>query len=148
MRALARRRSVGCMKGEEAKRKAFVLGIALLIVVALVAGRRLVGAEEKATGTPITLKGTVVDTHCYVTHGLNDAKHTGCSNACIARGVPAGFLAEDGKLWMLFGEKPFSVKDTVAGMADVPAVLTGIPVERGGVRGIQIKSIERAKPTS
>jgi hypothetical protein len=33
-------------------------------------------------------------------------------------------------------------------MADVPAVLTGIPVERGGVRGIQIKSIERAKPTS
>jgi hypothetical protein len=26
--------------------------------------------------------------------------------------------------------------------------VTGVPVERGGVRGIQIKSIERAKPTS
>jgi hypothetical protein len=129
-------------------RKAFVLGIVLLIVVALVAGSRLVGAEEKATGTPVTLKGTVVDMHCYVTHGLNDAKHTACSHACIARGVPAGFLAEDGKLWVLFGEKPFSVKDTVAGMADVPAIVTGIQVERAGVRGIQIKSIEKAKPAS
>jgi hypothetical protein len=136
------------MKGETVMRKAFVLGIALLIVAALVAGSRLVGAEEKATGTPVTLKGTVVDMHCYVTHGLNDAKHTACSNACIARGVPAGFLAEDGKLYVLFGEKPFSVKDTVAGLADVPAVLTGVPVERAGIRGIQIKSIERAKPTS
>jgi hypothetical protein len=136
------------MKGEATMRKAFVLGILLLIVVALIAGARFLGAEEKATGTPVTLRGTVVDMHCYVTHGIRDPKHTACSNACIARGVPAGFLAEDGKLWVLFGEKPFSVKDTVAGMADVPAVLTGIPVERAGIRGIQIKSIERAKPTS
>ena len=128
-------------------RKAWVVLIALLIVTALVAGSRLFGAEEKAVGATVTLKGTVVDTHCYVTHGLNDAKHTACSNACIARGVPAGFLAEDGKLYMLFGEKPFSVKDTVAGMADVPAILTGVPVERAGIRGIQIKSIERAAPS-
>lgn len=125
-------------------RKAFVVLIVLLIVTALVAGSRLFGAEEKAAGT-VKLKGTVVDMHCYVTHGLKDAKHTACSNACIARGVPAGFLAEDGKLYALFGEKPFSVKDTVAGMADVPAILTGIPVERGGIRGIQIKAIEVQK---
>lgn len=134
------------MKGEDLMRKAFVLGIIALIVVALVTGSRLLRADEKVKGELVKLKGTVVDTHCYVTHGLNDAKHTACSNACIARGVPAGFLAEDGKLWMLYGEKPFSVKDTVAGMADVPAILTGVPVERAGIRGIQIKSIERVTP--
>src|SRR5512132_3713858 len=133
------------MKEEGVMRKAFVLGIVLLIVAALVAGSGLLRAEEKATGTPVTLKGTVVDMHCYVTHGIRDAKHTACSNACIARGVPAGFLADDGTLYVLFGEKPFSVKDTVAGMADVPAVLTGVPVERAGIRGIQIQSIEKAK---
>lgn len=125
-------------------RKVFAVLIALLIVTALVAGSRLFGANEKPTAV-VKLKGTVVDMHCYVTHGLKDAKHTACSNACIARGVPAGFLVEDGKLYVLFGEKPFSVKDTVAGMADVPAILTGIPVERGGIRGIQIKSIEVQK---
>jgi len=129
-------------------RKAWVILIALLIVTALVAGSRLFGLEdeEKAAGTSVTLKGTVVDMHCYVTHGIRDAKHTSCSNACIARGVPAGFLADDGKLYVLFGQKPFSVKEQVAGLADVPAVLTGTPVERSGVRGIQIEKIERAAP--
>ncbi len=104
-------------------------------------------ADEKPAEKPalVKIKGTVVDMHCYVTHGIRDAKHTACSNACIARGVPAGFLAEDGKLYALFGEKPFSVKDTVAGLADIPATLTGVPVERGGLRGIQIKSIEVQK---
>ena len=130
-------------------RKAWVILIALLIVTALVAGSRLFGAEdeEKAAGAAVTLKGTVVDMHCYVTHGIRDAKHTACSNACIARGVPAGFLADDGKLYVLFGQKPFSVKEKVAGLADVPAVLTGTPVERGGIRGIQIEKIERATPS-
>lgn len=124
-------------------KKTFVIGIALLIVAALVAGNRLVGADEKPA--VVRVKGTVVDMHCYVTHGIRDAKHTACSNACIARGVPAGFLAEDGKLYALFGEKPLSVKDTVAGLADLPATVTGTLVERGGIRGIQIKSIEVQK---
>ena len=126
-------------------RKAWLVLIALLIVTALVAGNRLFGAEEKPVAA-VTLKGAVVDMHCYVTHGIRDAKHTACSNACIARGVPAGFLADDGKLYVLFGQKPFSVKETVAGMADVPAILTGTPVERNGIRGIQIEKIERAAP--
>jgi hypothetical protein len=133
------------MKGETVMRKAWLVLIALLVVTALVAGNGLYGAEEKPVAA-VTLKGTVVDMHCYVTHGIRDAKHTACSNACIARGVPAGFLADDGKLYVLFGPKPFSVKETVAGMADVPAILTGTPVERNGIRGIQIEKIERAAP--
>jgi hypothetical protein len=113
------------------KRVAFPLAYALVASLALLVGARVFGAEEKPP--KVTLTGTVVDTHCYVTHGIRDASHTACSNACIARGVPAGFLAEDGKLYMLFGEKPFSVKDTVADLADVPVRLTGLLVERGGV---------------
>lgn len=116
--------------------------IALLILAALAARTRLQAASPPRE---VTLRGTVVDMHCYVTHGLRDAKHTECSNACIARGVPAGFLAEDGTLWMLFEEKPFSVKDRVAGLADVPATVKGLAVERDGIRGIQISSIERIK---
>ena len=124
------------------KKKFVTVAIALLILAAL-AVSRLVGAEDKAAD--ITLTGSVVDMHCYVTHGIRDAKHTACSNACIARGVPAGFLADDGTLYVLFDEKPFSVKDKVAGLADVPARLTGTPVVRGGIKGIQIKTIEKVK---
>ena len=82
--------------------------------------------------------------HCYVTHGIRDAAHTACANACIARGVPAGFLADDGTLYLLFEEKPFSVKDRVANLADVPAVVRGTVTVRNGVKGIQMKSIEKA----
>ncbi len=123
------------------KKNLVFAAIVLLIVAALIAGSRLMAAEEKAAD--VSLTGTVVDMHCYVTHRIHDAKHTACANACIARGVPAGFLADDGTLYVLFDEKPFSVKDKVAGLADVPAKLTGIPVVRGGIKGIQIKSIEK-----
>jgi len=122
------------------KKNLLLVGIVILIVAALFLGSRLI-AEEKAA--EVSLNGTVVDMHCYVTHGIRDAKHTACSNACIARGVPAGFLAEDGTLYVLFDEKPFSVKDKVAGLADIPATLKGTPVVRGGIKGIQIKSIEK-----
>ena len=131
-------------------KKAFIPAlITLLVVYALVAGSRCLQAQDggkaDTQAADVTLKGTVVDTHCYVTHGIHGEKHTGCANACIARGVPAGFLAEDGTLYMLFGQKPFSVKDTVAGLADVPVTLVGTPVVRGGIKGIQIKSIEKIK---
>jgi hypothetical protein len=131
------------------KKAIIPVGITLLVVFALIAGGRCLKAEDggkaDASAADVTLKGTVVDMHCYVTHGIHDAKHTACANACIARGVPAGFLAEDGTLYMLFDEKPFSVKDKVAGLADVPVTLTGTPVVRSGVKGIQIKSIEKPK---
>jgi hypothetical protein len=125
------------------RRNLILLAFALLIVAALLLASQI-KAEEKAA--EVTLHGSVVDMHCYVTHGIHDAKHTACSNACIARGVPAGFLADDGTLYVLFEEKPFSVKDRVAGLADVPATLKGIPVVRGGIKGIQIKSIEKKNP--
>jgi hypothetical protein len=137
------RRSVSLEKEVSMKKVLVPAAIALLVIVALVAGSRCLRAEEKAAD--VTLKGTVVDMHCYVTHGIHDAKHTACANACIARGVPAGFLAEDGTLYVLFDEKPSSVKDKVAGLADVPVTLTGTPVVRGGIKGLQMKTIEKIK---
>jgi hypothetical protein len=121
------------------RKKLVPFSIALLILVALLAGSRLLGAEEKPV--EVRLKGTVVDMHCYVTHGNQGADHTGCANACIARGLPAGFLAEDGTLYVLFGAKSQSVKDQVKDLADVPAIVTGTLVARGGVKGIQMKEI-------
>jgi hypothetical protein len=126
------------------KKNLIFVAVVLLIFAALLLASRLKAVDDK--DAEVTLSGTVVDMHCYVSHGIHDAKHTACSNACIARGVPAGFLTEDGTLYVLFDEKPFSVKDKVAGLADVPAVLKGTPVERGGIRGIQIKSIEKKSP--
>ena len=125
------------------KRLLAAASIAALILAALALNAR-VAAEEKTRSAELT--GTVVDLHCYVTHGIRDASHTACANACIARGVPAGLLADDGTLYLLFEEKPFSVKDRVAGLADVSLRVKGVEVTRGGMRGIQVATIERLKP--
>lgn len=123
-------------------KRSIVAKLALSCAIAALLISEIASSAEE-TPPDVTLRGTVVDMHCYVTHGIHDAGHTACSNACIARGVPAGFLAEDGTLYVLFEQKPFSVKDKVAGLADVPAKLTGTPVVRSGIKGIQMKTIER-----
>ena len=123
-------------------KKTLVLGsVALLILAALVCSKSVPAAD--AASAEMAIRGSVVDMHCYVTHGIHDAAHTACANACIARGLPAGFLADDGTLYLLFEEKPFSVKDRVANLADVPAVVHGTVAVRNGVKGIQVKSIEK-----
>ena len=127
------------------KKTLALVSVASIILVALICSRNLPAAD--AASAEAAIHGTVVDMHCYVTHGIRDAAHTGCANACIARGVPAGFLADDGTLYLLFEEKPFSVKDRVANLADVPAVVRGTVSVRNGVKGIQMKSIEKADKT-
>jgi hypothetical protein len=121
------------------KRRWIWLLYALAMAAALVAGSE--GSAEE--GREATIEGTVVDLHCYVTHGKDPVEHAGCSNACIARGVPAGFLAKDGTLYLLMEEKPFSVKERVAGMAGIRARAKGKIVERAGMKGLQVTSIEK-----
>ena len=91
----------------------------------------------------VTLRGEVVDLHCYITRGATGPDHAGCGNACLSRGVSAGFLADDGTLYVLLSEKPFSAKDAVAGLVGVKSIAKGKRVERAGVKALQLTSIER-----
>jgi len=145
MRVDAAPPTLGRQKENAMKKSLGPIIVALIVIAALILSiRAMSAAEPEAKAPPVSVRGTVVDMHCYVTHGIHDAKHTGCANACIARGVPAGLLADDGTLYVLFEEKPFSVKDRVAGLADVPVIVKGTPVVRSGIRGLQIASIEKA----
>ncbi|HEX6738978.1 MAG TPA: hypothetical protein VF310_11935 [Vicinamibacteria bacterium] len=97
-----------------------------------------------ATAPELSLAGEVVDMHCYLTRGARGPEHAGCANACLSRGVTPGFRAEDGRLFVLLSEKPFPVKDVVAGMAGKRVTVKGALVERDGVKGLQVKSVEPA----
>src|ERR1044072_470320 len=102
---------------------------------------------QSPAAAEITLKGEVVDMHCYVTRHGGEGKgagHAGCANSCINRGVTPGFVASDGKLYLLFDEKPVSVKEKIAGLAGQQVTLTGTIVERDCVRDILFKSVESA----
>ena len=126
------------------KRKLLVVAaFSILIAATLFFASRLSAQDAKWSGAEVTLSGTVVDTFCYLQNGNHSATHNSCSKTCIERGVPAGFLTDDGTLYILFDQKPGSVKEKVVGLIDVPAILKGTPMTRGGVKGIQIKSIEK-----
>lgn len=98
--------------------------------------------QEGDAKKPVTLKGEIVDMHCFVTRGERGPDHAGCANACISRDVPAGFVTEDGTLYVLLNERPVSVKDKVAGLAGKTVTVTGFPVERNGVKGLQLQSVK------
>jgi hypothetical protein len=115
------------------------LAIAAVLLAALAAGAR---AEETKE---VTMVGEVVDLHCYLTrHGGEGrgADHAGCANACIGRGVSAGFLDKGGTLYVLFDDKMVTPKDKVAGLAGKPVKVTGVVLERDGVRGLRLLKIE------
>jgi len=107
-------------------------------------GLALVAAgDEKAAPAETSLQGEVVDLHCYLTRGARGSQHAGCANACIGRGVTPGFVAEDGRVFLLLAERPLSAKDMLAGLAGEPVRVRGTIVERDGVRGLQLKAAER-----
>ncbi|HET6897148.1 MAG TPA: hypothetical protein VFK70_02330 [Vicinamibacteria bacterium] len=104
------------------------------------------GSVRSADTADVTLAGEVVDLHCYLTRGAAGSEHAGCANACIGRGVTPGFLADDGRVFVLLGERPFPVKEQIAGLAGEKVTVTGTPVERGGVRALQLKLVKRSDP--
>jgi hypothetical protein len=110
------------------------------VVIAGLTGVAL--AREGATPAQ-SLTGEIVDMHCYLTRGERGPGHAGCANACIGRGVTPGFVAEDGRVFLLLGERPVSVKELVAGLAGSRVVVQGKPVERDGLRGFQVTAVER-----
>lgn len=89
-----------------------------------------------------TIKGEIVDTHCYLSRGARGEEHAGCGNACIARDVPAGLLTADGTLYLLLNEKSSSVKDKVAGKVGKTVTAHGKIVERNGLKAFQLTSID------
>ncbi|HEX7830954.1 MAG TPA: hypothetical protein VF787_14960 [Thermoanaerobaculia bacterium] len=102
----------------------------------------LLAVAAFAENESVTMTGEIVDLHCYTSRGATGEEHAGCSNACISRDVPAGFLAENGTLYLLVNEKPTSVKEKVAGKAGKKVKVTGKVVERSGMKALQLTSVE------
>lgn len=99
--------------------------------------------EMKAEKKPVTLKGEIVDTGCYIAHGAMGEKHKDCASKCIANGMPMGLMTADGKLYLLTldhdNADPYNQCKTMAGaMVEV----TGTVAERNGVKAIDVTGVK------
>lgn len=105
------------------------------------------GHEHAKNATKaVTLTGEVVDITCYMQHpaSATGPDHAKCAKSCISKGLPIGFLAENGTLYNLIGKEHEPVAATVADHLGAKSKVTGVVVESHGMKAIELESIGAA----
>jgi hypothetical protein len=115
-----------------------------IVTTVFVLSGMLALAHDEPKGKLISMTGTVVDTGCYVSHDSKGEAHAKCAAACAKNGVPLAILDEHGVLFM-----PIAVEHTDQNAKLMPFIekrvkVTGTVLEKGGLKGIAIKTVEAA----
>lgn len=105
----------------------------------------LLAAYDEAVLKPITVIGTVVDTGCYLVHDGIGADHEQCAKECARKGIPLAILDEKGKIYLPLGVDHENPNTRLMPFVEKKVKVTGTSVERGGLSGITIKTIEALK---
>ncbi len=97
-------------------------------------------------GKEMTMTSLVVDTGCYMAHNSKGEKHAGCASACAKAGVPLALLDETtGTLYLPVATDHKNQNDKLMPFVEKKVKVTGSVVEKGGIKGFAIKSIEEAR---
>lgn len=102
-------------------------------------------AFDDAKLKPITLIGTVVDTGCYLVHDGMGADHEECARECAKNGIPLAILDAEGKVYLPLGVDHSNPNTRLMPFIEKKVKISGTLVERGGLSGISIKTVEVAK---
>lgn len=94
---------------------------------------------------PITLVGTVVDTGCYLVHDGIGADHEECARECAKKGISLAILDGEGRVYLPLGVDHSNPNMQLMPFIEKRVKITGTLVERGGLSGISIKTVEVAK---
>ena len=99
---------------------------------------------EGATGTPVTLKGYVLDSACAFTKGLKKPISADCATACAKAGSPLVILASNGTVyWPISDSTPASGQnEKLLPFAGQRVTVTGKVFQRGGSSALVIDKIE------
>jgi hypothetical protein len=115
----------------------------LLAMTLGVPGAALAKTAAAAPAKPATLKGELVDTGCYLSHGARGEKHIECATKCIANGMPMGLLTSDGTVYLVTmshdNADPYNSLKTMAGKM---VAITGPLATRGGMKSIEADEIK------
>jgi len=122
--------------------KTFIMAIGGVVLVSVLcaAGDR----EKNPPPREVTLMGTVVDLHSFMTGKFESSDKAKCIRDGIRAGVPAALETEDGLV--LIGEGRKGVARTITPLAFQTAELKGRLYEKRGVRYIDITSAKAVEP--
>jgi len=100
--------------------------------------------SHEAAGKAITVVGQVIDTGCYLVHNSQGASHAVCAEACAKAGVPLAILDEAGKVYLPIAADHKNQNTKLMPFIEKKVKVTGTAVEKAGVNGIAIKTVEAA----
>lgn len=107
-----------------------------------------VQAGSTGTGSPVSLRGEVIETGCFVIGGRHGPRHRQCAIACARAGQDLAILDEETGLLLIEirdqreGRVPSALLPHVARRVEVQ----GHRLERGGLAGIRINQIRALDP--
>jgi hypothetical protein len=92
-----------------------------------------------------TLTGEIVDLSCYLAHPDTGRGrgHRKCAETCLKKGLPAGILTDDKKVYLLLEDhqKPEAYEAATKKPAETVTV-EGTTVVQGGVQGIVVEAVK------
>lgn len=104
-------------------------------------------ADKKEDTKPIVMTGEVIDLTCFIQHPANalGMEHAKCAKTCMNQGLPIGFLAEDGTVYLLIGGGHDPLVSTVVDVVGKKVALSGIVIKQKGLNAIQFVSVAEVK---
>ena len=102
-------------------------------------------AHDEGKGKPVTITGSVVDTGCYMSHDAIGEKHTDCATMCAKNGVPLAIVDAAGKVYMPVAADHKNQNAKLMPFVEKKVKVTGNLLEKGGLAGLTIKTIEAAQ---
>jgi hypothetical protein len=127
-------------------KRIMILMLGAMLVTSVVAFAQETKKEE-AKPAPVTLTGEVIDLYCYMSHpaSATGAEHMKCAQGCMKKGLPVGFLAADGTVYLIIGKEHEPVNATLADWAGKKSAVTGVVQENKSMKAIEFASIAEAK---
>lgn len=95
---------------------------------------------------PITVTGLIIDTGCYLSHDTKGPKHVTCATTCAKNGVPLAVLDEaTGTVYLPIAVDHKNPNLRLMAFIEKRVKVSGDLMEKGGVKGIAIKSVTAAQ---
>ncbi len=118
-----------------------------LVAIALILSCCLSQAIGETKGTPITVKGWVLDSACAYTKGLEKPISRECAIACAKKGSPLVILRDDGAIFLPVDEATPAMgqNEKLLPYAGKLVTAKGRSFTRGGSQALVIEKIEAAK---
>ena len=116
----------------------------VLLVAATAFAFNAVADEMKAEKKPVTLKGEIVDTGCYIGNGAMGEKHKDCATKCIANGMPMGLLSGKTLYLITMNHDSADAYNQCKDLASAMVEVTGVVSERNGVKAIDVTAVKAA----